>query len=131
MTRFAIDASTARRLLDEARPVSAAHELVAPSSLRPQVLDMLYRESGGAERDAAARDRLDRLAALKIRVLGDRVSRAVAWQLAAQLGWDSIGPAEYLAVASLQADALITTDALLRQAAEGVTRLAEYEELFA
>jgi hypothetical protein len=47
---------------------------------------------------------------LKIRLLGDRVSRRTAWQLAMTHDWATIHAAEYLAVARLQADALVTED---------------------
>ena len=66
---------------------------------------------------------------MKIRLLGDRVSRATAWKIAAALGWDDIGDAEYLAVASLQADALVTDDESLAAAAEGIVPVAAYEDL--
>jgi hypothetical protein len=72
---------------------------------------------------------LDGLATLKICLLGDRVSRATAWKLARRGDWDDVSPAEYLAVALLQADALIAGDAAIAAAAEGVVDLAEHREL--
>jgi predicted nucleic acid-binding protein len=65
----------------------------------------------------------------RTRLLGDRVSRATAWQLAERLGWDDVGRAEYLAVAKLQADALVTEDPELVRAADGVVPLARFEDL--
>ena len=65
----------------------------------------------------------------RLRLLGDRVSRAVAFKLARQLDLDAIGPAEYLAVASLQSDALVTDDPALRAAADGIVPLARFEDL--
>ncbi|WP_245534364.1 hypothetical protein [Xylanimonas cellulosilytica] len=95
------------------------------------MLSSLYRDVRAGELDeTTARERLEGIAALKIRLLGDRVSRAVAFRIAAQLGWDDTPLAEYLAVATLQADALITQDASLAAAAEGLTLLAEYDDLF-
>ena len=85
------------------------------------------RPRGAAERDG--RDQLERLAELKIRLLGDRVSRSVAWKLAARLDWDDTPAAEYLAVASLQADALITTDPRLMDAARGIVPIASLDDL--
>ena len=41
-------------------------------------------------------------------------------RIAARLDWDEIAPAEVLAVASLQADVLVTDDPVLAAAAEGV-----------
>jgi len=66
---------------------------------------------------------------MKIRLLGDRVSRATAWRIAERLGWDDIGPAEYLAVASLQADALVTEDDRLASAAHGIVEVVGYQAL--
>lgn len=129
MTRFVIDAPTAVRLIAEGTEVGAGHQLVAPSTLRAQVLDLLYRRHGGAAITGEVAQQLDRLSELKIRLLGDRVSRSTAWKLAAQLGWTEIGPAEYLAVAKLQADALVTDDERLRTAAEGIVSLASFGEL--
>jgi len=130
MTRFVIDAPTAVRLIIEGRAVAPEHQLVAPSTLRAQVLDLLYRQHGGAAIRGEVAQQLDRLSELKVRLLGDRVSRSTAWKIAAQLGWEEIGPAEYLAVAKLQADALITDDERLRAGAEGVVPLAECDALF-
>jgi predicted nucleic acid-binding protein len=129
MTRFVIDAPTAVRLIQEGAAIGADHQLVAPSTLRSQVLELLYRQHGGAPIKGEVAQQLDRLSELKIRLLGDRVSRSTAWKLAAELGWSEIGPAEYLAVAKLQADALVTDDDRLRSAAEGIVRLASFDEL--
>ncbi|MET0297689.1 MAG: hypothetical protein ABW024_09825 [Microbacterium sp.] len=131
MTRFAIDAVTALRLIDDDRRIEPAHTLVAPARLRSEALSTLYRrvrEGAMDERDGRAR--LERIAELKIRLLADRVSRATAWRLAAGLDWDDTARAEYLAVASLQADALVTDDPTLVDAADGVVPIADYEQIF-
>jgi hypothetical protein len=52
----------------------------------------------------------ERLTELKMRLLGDRVSRGTAWKLAREHDWDSLREAEYHAIARLQADALVTID---------------------
>lgn len=62
---------------------------------------------------------------LKMRLLGDRVSRRTAWQIALAHGWSTIQDAEYLAVAKLQADALVTVSPDLAAKAAGVVPLAE------
>lgn len=130
MKRCAIDAATALRIVREDPPLPDGIRLVGPSVLRSDVLDALYRDfRAGLVEPAQARHLLDRLAELKIRLLGDRVSRARAWQLAAEQGWSEIGPAEYLAVAALQADVLITEDADLRAAAEGLIPVAGFADL--
>lgn len=132
MTRYAIDCPTALRLVADQRTVGAGHQLVGPAVLRTDALGVLYRDvRAGRLEDRAGRDLLERIAALKIRLLGDRVSRATAWRIAAQLDWPDIGAAEYLAVASLQADALVTEDPGLVAAAAGIVDIARYEQLFA
>ena len=130
MTRFAIDLPTALRLLEEDVVVPAQHSLVGPNLLRSHALSELYRSVRSGERSPAdGRDLLERLAALKIRLLGDRVSRAVAWQVADQLGWDDTPNAEYLAVAKLQSDAFAALDPTLRTAADGIVPLADFADL--
>lgn len=130
MTRYAIDAGIALRLIREESDAARRYQLVGPAVLRSHALAMLYRDvRTGTLTEAQGRQQLERLAELKIRLLGDRVSRAAAWKIAAVLGWDDIGSAEYLAVASLQADALVTDDAALASAAEGIVRVAPYDDL--
>jgi len=68
---------------------------------------------------------------LKIRLLGDRVSRARAWELAERLGWPDTQPAEYLAVAALQADVLVTDDHTLATAALGLVTVVGSGAFFA
>jgi predicted nucleic acid-binding protein len=72
---------------------------------------------------------LDGITTMRIRLLGDRVSRATAWSIAERLGWDDTRAAEYVAVAKLQADAFVTLDAELARAIEGVVKLAPFEAL--
>lgn len=130
MTRYAIDAATAIRILREGVEISREHQLVAPNLLRSQALSQLYRAVANGElTDAEGRALLEALAALKIRLLGDRVSRSVAWRVAAQLGWDDTASAEYVAVAQLQADAFITADDELASAVAGIVTIAPFEAL--
>jgi predicted nucleic acid-binding protein len=130
MTRYAIDAPVALRLLREGAEPAEQHQLVAPSLLRSQVLSMLYREVRAGELDpATGRALLEDLASLRIRLLADRVSRATAWRIAADLDWPDTVTAEVVAVARLQADALVTLDADLAQAVEGIVPVAPFEAL--
>jgi predicted nucleic acid-binding protein len=117
MARYVIDAPVALRL-------------VAPNSLRSEAMSILYREvrAGIRSRDDA-RALLDPLTALKVRLLGDRVSRGTAWRIAEELGWDDIHDAEYLAVTRLQADAFVTLDPERARRAEGVVPVAWFEAL--
>ena len=130
MTRYAIDAAIALRLIRDASNADRRHQLVAPSVLRSHALSLLYRDvRDGRITGEEGRQQLEALAAMKIRLLNDRVSRATAWQMAAGLGWNDIGLSEYLAVASLQADALVTENDELTAAASGIVRLAAYDDL--
>jgi len=130
MTRFAIDVLTALRLVREDIVVSEAHRLVAPNVLRSRVLSHLYREvRHGALSREEAREQLDRLTSMRVRLLGDRVSRAVAWEVAEQLDWDDTANAEFVAVAKLQADAFVTLDDDLARQVDGVVTIAPFEAL--
>jgi len=132
MTRYVIDPGTTLRLLRDERTVSGTHTLVAPARLRSDVLSALYDEvRQDSLDDRTGRRELEGFAELSIRLLGDRVSRSTAWTIARDLDWADAGPAEYLAVAKLQADALITDDPHLTAGAEGVIPLASYDSLFA
>ena len=130
MTRFAIDALTALRLVREDIVVSEAHQLVAPNVLRSRVMSHLYREvRQGALAREAAREQLERLTSMRVRLLGDRVSRAVAWKIAEQLDWDDTRNAEFVAVAQLQADAFVTLDQELARSVESIVTIAPFEAL--
>ncbi|MCR2762497.1 hypothetical protein NQ152_03130 [Microbacterium sp. zg.B48] len=130
MTRYGIDAPTALRIIREDAAIGDRHKLVGPAALRSDVLSLLYAEvRDGTLEERSARGQLEQLASLKIRLLGDRVSRGVAWKIATRLGLDDTAPAEYLAVASLQADVLITEDPLLAAAANGIIPIAPFDDL--
>jgi len=129
MTRYAIDAATAIRIVSDAILVHPSHQLVAPKALHSDALSTLYREvRAGRLAESEARSILDGITTMKIRLLGDRVSRATAWKVATQRNWDDIARAEYIAVAQLQADALVTVDAEFASQLDGV-RLAPFDAL--
>ena len=65
-----------------------------------------------------------------MRFLGDRVSRATAWTVATRHGWDDIGPAEYVAVALLQADAIVSDEPAILGALGDDIAVAAYDDLF-
>jgi predicted nucleic acid-binding protein len=130
MTRYTIDAPVAIRLVREGVSVAAGHQLVAPSVLRSQALSLLYREARRGEISKAdAKVLLDGITTMRIRLLGDRVSRATAWKVAEQLDWDDTAAAEYVAVAQLQADAFVTLDPELARRVAPVVTLAPFEAL--
>jgi predicted nucleic acid-binding protein len=114
MVRYVIDAPTLLHLVDTGLPVDPGHQLVAPNSIRSEALELLLRDvRAGKRSEAAALAAHERMTEMKMRLLGDRVSRRAAWQIARQHDWDTLRDAEYLAVTRLQADALITVDANL------------------
>lgn len=130
MTRFVIDAPTLLHLVADGSGVPAAHQLVAPAALRSQALQLLFDQVGRNElTEQAALQRHEAFTAVKIRLLGDRVSRRTAWTIARERGWDSLVDAEYLAVTRLQADALVTIDPRLAALAAGVVPVAEFAVL--
>ena len=132
MTRYVIDAPTLLHLVAEGVEVSPEHQLVAPNIIRSQALSLLLASvRQGDMTEAVALQHHERLTELKMRLLGDRVSRRTAWRIALDNGWETTFDAEYLAVAKLQADALVTIDADLATKADGVVPLAPVEALSA
>lgn len=130
MTRFVIDAPTLVHLVDGGLLVDPGHQLVAPNSIRSDAVAILLGQVLRGERDEEAARRLhDPITGLRMRLLGDRVSRGLAWQIALDHGWDSLRCAEYLAVTRLQADALVTVDPELLAAAAGMVPTAPVEFL--
>jgi len=130
MTRYAIDAGVALRLIREGITVPDEHQLVGPTLLRSQALSLIYESFRSGElSDKEARTLLDGLATLRIRLLGDRVSRSLAFRIADQLGWADTADAEYVAVAQLQADAFVTLNERLAREAAAVVVVAEFEVL--
>jgi predicted nucleic acid-binding protein len=130
MTRFVIDAPTLVHLVTNRVPVAPAHQLVAPQSLRSQALDLLYGAVRRGElTEAEAMARHEAMTGVKVRLLGDRVSRRASWQIAREQGYESIADAEYLAVTRLQADLFVSIDPSARARAEGVVPVGSVEEL--
>ena len=130
MTKFVVDASAVLHLAAEGVEVGAQHELLAPTLLRSQVLSLLHEAvQRGELTDDVARDRLAKVGKIKIRLLGDAVMRRRAWELADQLGWWETYGAEYVALAQLQGDALVTLNADFAKAAEGVVTVASVDDL--
>lgn len=130
MTRFVVDAGAAIHIVSTGLVVAPAHQLLAPTLLRSQVLAQLHEAVHRGELPASgAHEQLARIHALSIRLLGDGVLRRRAWDIATRLGWPSTYDAEYLALTQLQADAFITLDTTLARAAEGVVAIASIEAL--
>ena len=130
MTRYAIDAPTLLRIVTEEVRIAEGNQLVAPNSIRSDALTLLLaRVRRGELTDKQARELHTRLTELKIRTLGDRVSRWTSFQIAREQGWETTYAAEYLAVAKLQADALVTVDEELVGKAQGVVPVEPFEVL--
>ena len=132
MTRYAIDAPTLLHIAANDAPVSPRHQLVASNLIRSQALSLLLEgvRHGDLTEDLALQHH-ERLTELKMRLLGDRVSRRTAWKIAREHGWETTYDAEYLAVTKLQADALVTVDPALASKAKDVVPVAPLEALTA
>ena len=130
MTRFVVDCGVVLQLAGEGIEVPPEHKLLAPTLLRSQTLSALHEavHEGKIAPDVAL-DRLTRIRALPIRLLGDAVLRRRAWELADQLGWAETYDAEYIALTQLQADAFVTLDTELVRQVEGVVPTATIEAL--
>jgi predicted nucleic acid-binding protein len=130
MARFVVDCDAVLQLASEEIEVSAEHELLAPTLLRSQTLSALHEavHRGDIAPDVAL-DRLARVWAIRIRLLGDAVLRRRAWEIAEQLGWAETYDAEYVALTQLQADAFVTLDTELARRVEGIVPTASIEAL--
>jgi predicted nucleic acid-binding protein len=130
MTRFVIDPRAALRMASDGMAVPDAHELLAPTLWRSQVLSALHEAVHRGELSTdIARDHLAYLGQLRVRLLGDAVLRKVAWEVADELGWASTYDAEYVALTKLQADALVTLDPELARRSADVVEIAPLEAL--
>ena len=131
MTRYAIDAAVVLQLARDEVHLAGDHQLVSSSRLRSEAMSIVYRQVRGGElEEQPARTLLDRIATMRIRLLGDRVSRAVAWQIAVELDWEDTDRAEYIAVAKLQADRFVTLDQDLERASRAYVATAPIDELY-
>jgi predicted nucleic acid-binding protein len=132
MTRYVIDAPTLLHLVANDVEVSPRHQIVAPNLIRSQALSLLPEavRHGGLTEDLALQHH-ERHTELKMRLLGDRVSRRTAWKIAREQGWETTYDAEYLAVTKLQADALVTVNPALATKAKDVVPLASLEAVTA
>src|SRR5262245_50467736 len=130
MTKFVVDCGAVLQLASEEIEVGPDHELLAPTLLRSQTLSALHEAVHSGELSVEdARERLQRVNVLTIRLLGDAVLRRRAWDLAEQLGWAETYDAEYVALTQLQADALVTLDADLAHRVAGVVPTATIDAL--
>jgi len=130
MTRFVADAGAVIHLATKGIEVSGDHELLAPTLLRSQTLSILHEAVYRGELTAdVARDRLERIWRMPIRLLGDAVLRRRAWEVAERMGWADTYTAEYVALTLLQADAFVTLDAKLARSVKGIVATASIDAL--
>ena len=130
MTRFVVDCGVVLHLATEEIEVRDEHELLAPTLLRSQALSVLHEAVHRGEIPAdVALERLERIWAMPIRLLGDAVLRRKAWKLADELGWAETYNAEYVALTQLQADALVTLDTELARRVKGIVPTKTIEAL--
>lgn len=129
MARYAVDAPTLVHLVQHSFE-GGEDQLVAPNAIRTDALQLLFTAvQRGELTEAAALALHERMTALKIRTLGDRVSRRTAWNIARDHHHDDLRRAEYIAVCVLQADALITVDPAMASTANGIVPLAALDAL--
>ena len=130
MTRYVVDPSGILGIVREGIAIQREDELLAPNLLRSEVLSTLHEAVARGELDPkAAIALLDGVDGTRIRYLGDRVLRRLAWKIATEQGWAETSAAEYLSLTKLQGDALLTLDDDRRRAAEGIVALATLDDL--
>jgi predicted nucleic acid-binding protein len=130
MSRYVIRPDVAIALARDEAVIREEHELLAPTLLRSQVLSLLYRAVRDGElSQQEAENAIGYVRRLKLRLLGDRVLQSVAWDMADQLDWPDTLDAEYVALTRLQADALVTLDERLAQAAKRLVPVAPIDDL--
>lgn len=130
MAKYVIALDAALQLAGEGAEISGEHHLLAPTLLRSQMLSTLYRAVQDGEITGKEADRrLDYMRKLRLRLLGDRVLQKTAWRIAADLGWSDTLDAEYVALTTLQAQALVTLDRELASAVDGVVEVAPLDVL--
>ncbi|MEU4670273.1 type II toxin-antitoxin system VapC family toxin [Amycolatopsis sp. NPDC023774] len=130
MAKYVIGPDVAIRLAEERAVIGAEHQLLAPTLIRSHALSLLYaRVRKGELTKKDAERHLDYVRGLRIRLLGDRVLQATAWQVADELGWADTFVAEYVALTRLHGDALVTLDAKLAKELAGSVPLARFTAL--
>jgi len=118
-------------LAGEQAVIPDGHHMLAPALLRSQMLSLLYQavHRGEMTKEDAER-RLFYARGMRIRRLEDHILQNAAWNVADQLGWPDTFDAEYVALTQLEADALITLDRQLADAAKNLVAVAPIEALF-
>lgn len=132
MARFVIDCETLLRIASGDIEVAPGHRLFAPTLVRSQALAALYDAARKGQISVAeGLESVSQLnsASLKIRFLGDRALQRQAWKIAEQLGWKTTFDAEYVALTTLQADALVTSNPTLVRSVAGLIKTVSVDAL--
>lgn len=130
MKRYVIDPPALLHLAANGYRPDPDRQLVAPQSIRSDALEiLLHRVRDGELTEPEALELHERITHVRIRVLGDRVSRRTSWKIAREHHLDSMRHADYLAVTVLQADALVALDPGLVALAQGLVPLAATSEI--
>lgn len=130
MARFVVDCPTLLGIAAGEIEVAPQHQLVAPALVRSQALSALYEAARRGEISAAeGLQRVTRINSLKVRFLGDKVLQRQAWKVADELGWEMTYDAEYVALTTLQADALVTSNPELTRAVAELVKTVTVDAL--
>ena len=130
VARFVVDCETLLAVAAGEIEVAEGHQLLAPTLVRSQALAALYEAARRGEITASEGiDRVMRLNTMKVRFLGDKALQRQAWKLAEQLGWSSTYDAEYVALTTLQGDALVTSNAQLASAVSTLVKTVTVDAL--
>ncbi len=128
--RYVVTPDVALALAADTADIAEGIQLVAPTLIRSQVLSRLYQlVRSGRMDEPSAREALDYIRNLRMRLLGDRVLQDVAWKMAIELDLPDTVDAEYIALTRLQADALVTVDDELRIIAARLVPVAPVDDL--
>lgn len=128
--RYVIAVDAALRLFRERAMVPEGTKLIAPTLLRSHAMAHLYSAARRGEIERSeAKAQLDHMRSLNIRLLGDRVLHNLAWSFAERLEWEDTFTAEYVALTKLQADAFVTLDQGLAQAAAALVPVTSYDDM--
>ena len=106
------------------------HDLIAPPIMRSEALSSLSEMAfrGDIPPDAA-RQAVDGLAALKIRMERPPSLDLRAWDIARSLGWAKTYDAEYVALAQIHDVPLVTIDQRMRRGAGHLVAMPHLTEL--
>lgn len=90
LTRYVLDAPTLLHLVAEGAQVNPRHQLVAPNVIRSQALCLLLEAVRNDElSEELALQHHERATEMKMRLLGDLMSRKTAWKIARERDWDT------------------------------------------